>query len=163
MKWKKFLVITILLLGVTFVFLNFLSSSLVDTSIITLGKDAVAVLNTPTLEEVKEIPVEEVNENVQDFIETVGEMEESEPIELEDGALGIRLTDDDAVVSEVLVVIENGDITSMDYSGLPPGMEEDQVMEIPEQMFRVVVSGNTPESLPKLIEKFKEDNELEIE
>ena len=162
MDWKKLLIALFVLLGILFILLNILSSSLLDTSILTLGKDAVSVINSPTLEEIKEMPVEDINENVQDFIENVGEIEQGAPIKLEDGTIGIRLTDDDVVVSEVLVNIKDGAINSMDYSGFPPNLEEDQIMEIPEQVFRVIVSGNTPESLPKLIEKFKEDNELEI-
>jgi len=161
MDWKKLLIALFILLGILVILLNVLSSSLLDTSILTLGKDAVAVINSPTLEEIKEIPVEDINENVQDFIENVGEIEQGVPIKLEDGTIGIRLTDDDVVVSEVLVNIKDGAITSMDYSGFPPNLEEDQIMEIPEQVFRVIVSGNTPESLPKLIEKFKEDNDFD--
>jgi len=137
--------------GILLIILHVASTSLLGVSVLSLGKDAFDIMTAPTVDEIKEMPVEEVNDNFQDVLEDFGE----EELKLNEGIVGVRVMAGDKVVEELTMEIKDGQIVDIDYSGLPEGVPEEMIVEIPELAFRTIASGNTPENLPELLEKAK--------
>lgn len=160
----RFLFFSALIVLVLLVALNFITNAIVGVSVVTLAQDALAVtgVTTPTVEEIKELPVEEVSENINEFIEVFNEAGEApEEIELEEGLTGVRVVDDNGdVIEEITLTVVGEEVTNIDYSGIDSSIAEEEIVEIPEDIFRIIFSGELPESLPNLLKAYSESGSL---
>ena len=157
MKLGKAIIVLVTIFLFGLFALNIIVSQLIGVSLITLSKDAITIATAPSLEEIKELPVEEVNKNVQVVVDAFNEGGAAEEVGLEEGLTGLRVLDGEEIVEELTITADaEGNIINISYEGLPSEIKEDEVLEISEQMFRIIFGGATPESLPELLEKYSE-------
>lgn len=154
--FRKLFILVILLLGVIVLGLHILSSYFFGVSIATLANDALAVsgITSPTVEEIQALPVEQVSANVEEFIRVFNEANPPEPAELEDGMHGLVVVEDGKVILEATIESKDGKILSIDYTGLPAGITDEDILEMDEKTFRLVFGGEIPESLPGALKTY---------
>jgi len=154
---KRLLISLTISLIVLIVGLHLIVSSFLGVSLKTLAEDTLLVIGVtgPTVEEIKELPVEQLNDNVNEFIKAFNEAGDvPEPIGLEEGIQGLRVLDGDDVVLEGTFEVRNGEVISVDYAGIKPGISEEDTVEMSEEMFRIVFGGTIPESFEGVLEAY---------
>lgn len=155
-RWHRVLVLSIVFAIILIIILNYILAYVLGVSLVTFTNDILIIsgVNTPTINEIKDLPVETINSNVDSFIKTFNEVAKPpELVRLDEGSQGLRIFNKDEVVLEATMLVENGSIVDIDYSGIH--LESGgRVIELQEKMFRMIFSGEVPESFDNALKLY---------